>query len=134
MNNKRLEDRLKKRGPNYHDVIQVIEKCEDGLVAEIKISKDEGFTDSAVLDKMILTYLKKLKIKISYVEKNEDSVSTEVDDGKPKCQHEVHKILSSDMKKGAKIKTLNKGKYPMLKVDITSFAICPTCYDIKEIK
>ena len=132
MNNKRLEERLKKRGKDYEKIIQVIERCESGQVAEIRISKEEGFTDSAVLDKMILTYLKKLKINVVYIEKDEEEA--EPDDGKPKCEHEVHRVLGSSIKKGAKVKALLKGKHPMLKVDITSYVICPTCYDIKEVK
>lgn len=135
MNNKRLEERLKKRGNVYDKIIQVIERCESGQVAEIRISKDEGFTDSAILDKMILTYLKKLKITVVFIEKEEEEAEGDgVDDGKPKCQHEVHRVLNSDIKKSAKIKALLKGKHPMLKVDITSFVICPTCFDIKEVK
>ena len=131
MNNKRLEERLKK-DIKYAQIIQILEKCEGGLVAEIRISKEEGFTDNTVLDRMILTYLKKLKINIVYVEGNEEEKPEE--DDKPKCQHEVHRILNSKLKKSSKIKTLLKGKYPMLKVDITPFVICPTCYDIKEVK
>ncbi len=135
MNNKRLEERLKKRGTIYEKIIQVIERCENGQVLEIRISKDEGFTDSAVLDKMILTYLKKLKIDIVYIEKDEEEAENiEAEDGKPKCQHEIHRVLGSNIKKSAKIKALLKSKHPMLKVDATSFVICPTCYDIKEVK
>jgi len=132
MNNKRLEERLKKRGHICDKVIQVIEKCESGQVVEVRISRDEGFTDSAILDKMILTYLKKLKIDVVYIEKTEEE--PEVDDGKPKCQHEVHRVLAGNIKKSAKIKAFLKSKYPMLKIDVASFIICPTCNDIKEVK
>lgn len=133
MNNKRLEERLKKHGNIYDKVIQTIELCENGQVEEIRLSKDEGFTNSAILDKMIMTYLKKLKIDIVYMEKNEEQ-EEEVDDGKPKCQHEVHRLLVSDMKPNAKIKAFLKGKHPMLKIDVATYVICPTCYSIKEVK
>ncbi len=132
MNNKRLENRLKKHGSTYEKIIKIIEHCEGGQVEEIRLSKNEGLTDSPVLDKMILTYLKELKIEVVYVENEEES--EEEDDGKPKCQHEVHRVLASDIKKASKIKSLLKGKHPMLKIDIASYVICPTCNDIKEVK
>lgn len=132
MNNKRLEDRLKKHGEEYAHIILLIEKCENGNVEEIRITKEEGITNSAILDKMILTYLKKLKIAVTYIDTKEAEESD--DDGKPKCQNKVHQVLGSNMKAGAKSKALLKSKYGMLKIDATSYVICPTCFEIKEVK
>lgn len=129
MNNKRLEDRLKKYGDEYADIIRLIEKCEVGNVGEIRIAKNERITNSAILDRMIFTYLKKLKINVVFGEEKQD-----IDDGRPKCQHEIHKVLDSGMKKTTKIKTFKKNKSALLKIDISSFVICPACGDIKEIQ
>jgi hypothetical protein len=132
MHNKRLEERLKKDGKNA-GIIQILEKCEGGLVAEIRISKSEGFTGSVILDKMIFTYLEKLKVNVVYVSGDEVAESEEEDD-KPKCQNEVHRVLQSTMKKGTKTKTLLKGKYTLVKIDLSTFVICPSCLAIKEVK
>ena len=132
MNNKRIEERLKKDA-RYSQIIMILEKCEAGQVAEIRISKEEGFTDSAVLDRMILTYLKKLKIDVVYIEtKNE--VDVVEDEDAPKCQHEIHRVLDSNMKKGTNVNTFIKGNHKMLKMDLSSFVICPSCNAIKEVK
>jgi len=130
MNNKKLEDRLLKHGTDYAEIIRLIEKCETGHVGEIRISKDEMITKSAILDKMIFTYLKKLKIKVVYAEDTEK----EEDDGRPKCGHEIHKVISSNMKKSIKIKMLKKSNNAMIKIDLSSFVICPACSDIKEVQ
>jgi len=130
MNNKRIEERLKK-DVKYSQIIMILEKCEAGQVQEIRISKEEGFTDSAVLDRMILTYLKKLKVDVVYIE---PSTEIEEDENATKCQHEIHRVLESSMKKGTKIKTFLKGNHKMLKMDMSSFVICPSCNAIKEVK
>jgi hypothetical protein len=130
MKNKRLEERLKKYGTAYSDIIKMIEKCEAGDVGEIQISKKEKITKSPILDKMIFTYLKKLKVRIVFTEEVEPKSS---EDERPKCPNDVHKVLGSDMKKSAKIKTLTKSKYSMFRIDVTSFVVCPECGDIKEI-
>jgi hypothetical protein len=129
MNNKRLEERLRKFGNTYLDIIKMIEKCEAGDVGEIQISKKEKITKSPILDKMIFTYLKKLKVRVVFTEDAE----VKNDDERPKCPHEIHKVLSSDMKKSGKIKVFTKGKHKMFKIDVTSYVICPECGDIKEI-
>lgn len=130
MNNKRLEDRLRKYGEEYVNIVRLIEKCEAGNVGEIRIEKNSKITNSVVLDKMIFTYLKKLKITVVYYEEEVKATN----DDKPQCDNVMHRILGTNMKKSSKVKTLKKSLFKMLKIDISSFAICPDCGNIEEIK
>ena len=131
MNNKKLEERLLKHGDSYVAIINLIEKCESGNVSEIRLTKNEGITNSVILDKMIFTYLKKLKVKITYHNKK---IESEKEDRTPKCSHEIHKILSSNANKVSKIKIFKKKNFPMFKIDISSYVICSSCNSIEEIK
>ncbi len=128
MINKKLEDRLLKYGNQYSDIIKLLEKCESKTVGEIRIGNKEKITVNPILDRMILTYLKKLKIKVVYLDADEGAEKVAL------CPNEVHRVLTGDIKKSSKIKIFNKRKNPMFKIDMASFVICNECGAIEEIK
>jgi len=136
MKNRRLEDRIKKRGNEFTEIISLIERCEDGNVVEIKLEKSEGITDSPVIDKMIITYLQKLKVKVSYISEKNSSGKPELKSKikKPSCDNKLHSVVNGKMKKSPKMKTINKNKWLMFKIDATTFVSCPKCFHILEVK
>ena len=93
MQNKKLEEKLQKAG--YSIWVQILENCEtDKDIVRIKVDKKQGFTDSAVLNRMIETYLNKLNVKVHYVDMKKEykhlvKNQTENRSLKPNCNNVI---------------------------------------------
>ncbi len=129
MKNKNLEELLKK---SHGSIIKLIEKCEEGRVVEIRITKEEGLTSDQVLDKRVMSYLKRLKVKVTIISEQE-YIKTKNKFYKPekKCAGEVHAIAAGSGPKRLKIELLNG--HGLFRIDENSYATCKECFKILPI-
>ncbi len=130
MKNKHLELRLEKAG--HLDVIELLEKCENKKVLELMITSKRGITRNPVLDRMVVTYLKKLKIKVVFSQEestSKNSITSKIRKEKEKdsCQSKVHELAVGKGKKKDKVKQFDELKYDMFKLGPDSFVVCSDC-------
>jgi hypothetical protein len=124
MINKKIEEKLKKL--ELYEFIEFIEKCEAGEIEEIHLSKKIKFSEDKLLNKEVLLYFKKLKIKIIYVKEKQVK--------KNKCTDLIHSTLfKKTHSKKERINLLTQSQYPVIKIDNKSFGICPKCFEIIKI-
>lgn len=135
MINKKLEQRLLKAG--YSIWVKVLESCEtDKNILKIKIDKKKKFTDSALLNRMIETYLKKLEVQICYVDMKKETAKLQKQNKTKKepCKNAIHLPFQKNLSKEEKKEIYKNYKYPLISIDDKGFIICPECYEIIEIK
>jgi len=136
MKNKYLETMLTKN--SLHDVVKVLERCEQGLVEEIAITDKDGMTGVEEIDKELYQYLDKLGIKVVFVDKNRnqsmEKIEIKIYKEKQKiCNNNVHTIVAKRKKKENKSKELRSSGYGLFKIDENCFVACPDCYEIHKI-
>ena len=131
MENKKLESLLK--DTENDDLIKIIEKCERGRVAEIKLTEEEGITNDTALDKEVLGYLRELKIKLVFVtEKEYYRGKNRYYKAAPKCSGGIHAVLDSKKQKKEKVTEITK-EYQIMKIGNESYVTCPECWNILPI-
>ena len=134
MKNKRLEQMLLYYGGT--ECIPLIEICEnDKNVKEIEVDK-AGFTRLEHVDSEIEKYLKKLNIKVKYVNMEERIGELEMDKGenkKPKCHNVVHAPFKRPMSKEKKVTMYKNYKMNMFSLDKDTFVVCPDCKDFVKL-
>ncbi len=130
MQNKKLEDRLKKTG--HISCIPILEMCEvDRTIREIQVDA-AGFTKSGVLNRMIEVYLDSLKIKIKYVNMK-DKLRQLASKGKHpeavinECKNVLHQPFKHNITKQQKKEMYAHYKYSMFSIDGESYVTCPDC-------
>ncbi len=136
MLNKKLEDRLKKKG--YDELIKFIETCEtDKSIKEISIDKIKSFTDNKIINRMIDVYLKELNIKINYCDMKvlfNEIFKSEEEKKEIKinmCENEIHLSLKNKLNAEKKKEILKK--YNSFKIDDKTYANCPDCFIFEEV-
>ena len=135
MKNKKLEEKLIKAG--YSIWVQIIEACEeDEGVKQITVDKNGGFTELPVLNKMIETYLKKLKVKLIFSDMSKEMarLKAQKTTTKSPCKHVVHAPFKKRLDVESKKQIYMNYKYPIIRIEEKSYVICPECSDIIEIK
>jgi len=134
MQNKRLEERLKKAG--FLFCIPLLEMCEtDRNIKEIEVNHT-GFTDSKIINRMIETYLDTLKIKIRYVNMQERARELKIDvpaQKKAMCKNKIHVPFKASVSTEIRKKMYKTYKYQMFSLDKDSYAICPDCGDFVKL-
>jgi len=135
MKNKELEMLLKNIG--CFECIPLIEVCEhDRNIKEIEVDKKNGFTSSNFINECIELYLKKLNIKVKYVNmKNriEEIKPTENIKPKTKCLNAVHAPFKRPMSKEKKIEMYKNYKMKMFSLDDEIFVVCQECKDFVKL-
>jgi len=133
MQNKKLEDRIKKSG--FVFCIPLIEMCEvDKNIKEIEVNHS-GFTESKVINRMIETYLSKLNVKIKYVDMKQRAkeLNIPIPEFKEKCKNKVHEPFKASVPKETRKKMYKTYKYQMFSIDKDSYIICPDCGNFVQL-
>jgi hypothetical protein len=129
MKNKTLEGLLKK---GHGSIIKLIEKCEEGRVIEIRITKEEGLTSDQVLDKRVMSYLRRLKVKVTVITEQEYlKAKNKFYKSEAQCTDPVHSIADGDGSKKDKLELLQGNN--LFRIDTNSFATCKECFKILPI-
>lgn len=130
MMNRTLEELLKL---NHYDVIiDILEGCENKSILEVRINKEEGFTRNQNIDKMIFDYLKKLKIKVVFIDdsKYHRSHNKFYKDRKT-CDNAIHNVAKNVGKIESEI--LAQLSSLRFRIDSHSYISCPDCSDIMKL-
>lgn len=134
MQNKRLEERLKKSG--FLFCIPLLEMCEgDRNIKEIEVNHT-GFTESKIINRMIETYLDTLNIKIKYVDMKKRTQELNINVPfyqKSTCKNKVHEPFKNSVPKHLRKKMYETYKYNMFSIDNDSYAVCPDCNDFVKL-
>ena len=131
MKNKKLESLLKEN--EHEELIKIIEKCEKGKVAELKMSHNEVITKNSSLDKKVIKYLGELNVNLIVVPEKELFKSTNrYYKAKAVCKNGIHAILDMEMDSKDKIVEVQK-THQTIKIDKKSYVTCIDCWDILPI-
>jgi len=129
MKNKTLEELLRK---SHSSTIKLIEKCEEGRILEIRITKEEGLTSDQTLDVKVMKYLKRLKVKVTVITEREYLKSkNKFYKPEKKCEHAIHSIVDSKGPKQLKLELLND--QTLFRIEESSYIACKDCFKILPI-
>jgi len=130
MKNKTLEGLLLKK--SHSSIIKLLEKCEEGRILEIRITKEEGLTSDQTLDKRVVKYLESLKVKVTVISEQEYLKSKNKFYKPPKkCDHAIHEVVESDATRQVKIDLLDD--QALFRIDKESYVACKNCFKILPI-
>jgi len=136
MKNKKLEERLRKK--NHKFWIKIIETLEKNpKEAELKLDKRDIMTGNAILDKMIVTYLEKIGVKVMFLENLEQEKQAIIQrSGNPVptitiCEGEIHNFLKRKTKRG-KLNYFKKRGYQLFTIDKDTYVTCPECHNFEK--
>lgn len=139
MKNKTLEKILIKN--NHTSVVSLLENCENGRIIEIRVNKESGITKDEKIDKKLYNYLKKLKIKVIFlqelakdVEQSRESGASRFYKKQPMCSGMAHDIISdAALTTKERLELLEQGKHARFRIDDQSFVHCNDCNGILKI-
>jgi hypothetical protein len=138
MKNRALENILLKN--SLKQTIDLIEKCEEGHYTEIRVTKEEGITHDEKLDKKVISYLKKMNVRVIYISEQEYFKShNKFYLPNKACDSHIHQIMTSEtLKAEEKSEMLEElsikgNKVNRFKIEEESYVACPDCSNILKL-
>jgi hypothetical protein len=134
MKNKQLESMLVEH--KMFEVAKILERCEQGTIAEITVTEKGGMTGVAQIDKELYDYLNKLGVKVVFATQPSSDEKIEVKIYKEKskvCVNSLHAIVEKRKKMDLKSKELQSKGYKLFKIESDVFVTCPECFAIHKL-
>jgi hypothetical protein len=134
MKNKQLENILVQH--KMFEVAKILERCEQGSIAEITITEKDGMTGVPEVDTELYDYLSKLGVKVVFASHPVSNEKFEVKIYKEKvkaCSNAMHVIVEKKKKIPMKSKELQSKGYGLFKIENDVFSTCPDCFIIHKL-